>query len=69
MKDFALSACLISLLLDALLCGEDFFPHACLYEAFAILIGIPLLDKAFFFFLHHGLSQVLVIHFAFLVCL
>ena len=69
MKAFALSACSLSLHLDALLCGEDYFPHACLYEAFAILIGISRLDKAFFFFLLHGLSQVLVIHFAFLVCL
>ena len=37
MKAFALSACLISLHLDALFCGEDLFPHACLDEA---LIGI-----------------------------
>ena len=68
-KAFSLSACLISLHLDALLCGEDYFPHAYLYEAFAILIGIPRLDEAFIFYLHHGLSQVLVIHFALLVCL
>ena len=68
-KAFALSACLISLHLDALLCGEDYFPHACLDEAFAILIGIPCLDDAYAFYLHLGLSQVLVIHFAFLVCL
>ena len=60
MKAFALSACLISLHLDALLCGEDYFPHAYLYEAFAILIGIPRLDEAFFFYLHHGLSQTLL---------
>ena len=39
-KGFVLSADLISLHLVALLCGEDYFPHACLYEAFAILIGI-----------------------------
>ena len=69
MKAFALSVCPLSLHLDALLCGEDYFPHAYLYEAFAILIGIPRLDEAFIFYLHHGLSQVLVIHFAFLVCL
>ena len=69
MKAFALSTGYILLHLDALLCGEDYFPHACLYEAFAILIGIPRLDEAFIFYLHHGLSQVLVIHFAFLVCL
>ena len=69
MKDLVLSAGLISLHLDALFCGEDLFPHACLDEAFAILIGIPRLDEAFIFYLHHGLSQVLVIHFAFLVCL
>ena len=56
-KAFDLSACLISLHLDALLCGEDYFPHAYLYEAFAILIGIPRLDEAFIFYLHHGLSQ------------
>ena len=69
MKAFSLSVCLILLNLDALLCGEDYFPHAYLYEAFAILIGIPRLDEAFIFYLHHGLSQVLVIHLAFLVCL
>ena len=40
-----------------LVCGEDYFPHAYLYEAFAILIGIPRLDEAFIFYLHHGLSQ------------
>ena len=57
MKAFALSACLISLHLDALFCGEDLFPHACLDEAFPILISIPRLDEAFFFYLHHGLSQ------------
>ena len=68
-KAFALSACLISLHLDALFCGGDYFPHAYLYEAFAILIGIPRLEEAFIFYLHRGLSQVLVIHFAFLVCL
>ena len=68
MKGFVLSVDLILLHLDALLCGEDYFPHACLDEA-AILIGIPRLDEAFIFYLHHGLSQVLVIHFAFLVCL
>ena len=56
-KAFALSAYRISLHLDALLCGEDYFPHAYLYEAFAILIGIPRLDEAFIFYLHHGLSQ------------
>ena len=33
--------------------GEDYFPHAYLYEAFAILIGIPRLDEAFIFYLHH----------------
>ena len=62
MKAFALSACLLSLHLDALLCGEDYFPHAYLYEAFAILIGIPRLDEAFIFYLHHGLSQVQVLY-------
>ena len=56
-KDFSLSVCLLSLHLDALLCGEDYFPHAYLYEAFAILIGSPRLDEAFIFYLHHGLSQ------------
>ena len=61
MKAFALSACLISLHLDALLCGEDYFPHACVYEAFAILIGIRHLDEAFIFYLHHGLSQALLL--------
>ena len=57
MKVCALSAGHISLHLDALLCGEDYFPHAYLYKAFAILIGIPRLDEAFIFYLHHGLSQ------------
>ena len=61
MKAFALSACLISLHLVALLCGEDYFPHAYLYEAFAILIGIPRLDEAFIFYLHHGWSQALLL--------
>ena len=61
MKGFVLSTDLISLHLVALLCGEDYFPHACLYEAFAILIGIPRLDKAFIFYLHHGLSQALLL--------
>ena len=69
MKAFSLSACPLSLHLVALLCGEDYFPHAYLYEVFAILIGIPRLDEAFIFYLHHGLSQVLVFHFAYLVCL
>ena len=54
MKAFALSVCLISLHLDALLCGEDYFPPACLYEAFAILIGIPRLDEAFFYIFTTG---------------
>ena len=57
MKAFALSVCRISLHLDALLCGEDYFPHAYLYEAFAILIGIPRLDEPLFVYLYHGLSQ------------
>ena len=61
MKAFALSVCLISLHLDALLCGEDYFPHAYLDEAFAILIGIPCLDEAFIFYLHHGSSQDLIV--------
>ena len=61
MKAFALSACPLSLHLDALLCGEDYFPHAYLYEAFAILIGIPRLDEAFIFYLHHGWSQALLL--------
>ena len=54
MKAFVLSAGLISLHLDALLCGEDYFPHACLDEAFAILIGIPCLDDAYVFILTLG---------------
>jgi len=45
-KALALSVCPLSLHLDALLCGEDYFPHAYLYEAFAILIGIPRLNEA-----------------------
>ena len=61
MKDLVLSAGLISLHLDELFCGEDLFPHACLYEAFAILIGIPRLDEAFIIYLHHGLSQAQVL--------
>ena len=59
MKVSSLSAGHISLHLDALLCGEDLLPHACPYEALAILIGIPRLDEAFFFYLHHELSQAL----------
>ena len=59
MKSFVLSADLISLHLDALICGEDCFPHACLDEAFAMSIGIPPLDEAIFFYLHRGLSQAL----------
>ena len=61
MKAFALSEGHILLHLDALLCGEDYFPHACLYEAFAILTVIPRLDEAFIFYLHHGLSQALLL--------
>ena len=57
MKAFALSVCPLSLHLDALLCGEDYFPHAYLYEAFAILIGIPRLDEPPLVYLHHRLSQ------------
>ena len=64
MKVCALCAALISLHVNALLCGEDTF-LACLDEAFAILIGIPSLNKAIIFFLHHGLSQVLVILFSY----
>ena len=45
MKGFVLSADLISLHLVALLCGEDYFPLAYLYEVFAILIGIPRLSS------------------------
>ena len=63
MLAFALSACHISLHLDALLCGEDYFPLAYLYKAFTILIGIPRLDEAFFFYLYHGLSQALLLSF------
>ena len=62
MKELILSMDLISLHLDAILCGEDYFPHAYLYEAFAILIGIPRLDEAFIFYLHHGLSQAYVLY-------
>ena len=68
MKGFIMSADLILLHLDAFCCSEDIFYLACLDEAFAISIGILPLDKAIIFFLHHGLSQVLVIHFAYLVC-
>ena len=57
MKAFALSVCFILLHLDALLCGEDYFPLAYLYEAFTILIGIPRLDEPLLVYLHHGLSQ------------
>ena len=61
MKAFPLSACPLSLHLVALLCGEDYFPLAYLYEAFAILIGIPRLHEAFIFYLHHGWSQALLL--------
>jgi hypothetical protein len=54
-----LSAGLISLHLDSLICGEDCFPHACRDEAFASSIGIPPLDEAIIIYLHHGLSQAL----------
>ena len=37
-KAFALSACPLLQHLDALVCGEDYFPYACLYEAFPILL-------------------------------
>ena len=37
------------------------FPHACLDEGFAISIGIPPLDKVLISYLHHGLSQALVL--------
>jgi len=47
-KAFALSAGLISLHLDALFCGEYYFPLACYDEAFANLIGIPPLNGASF---------------------
>ena len=57
MKAFALSVCPLSLHLVALLCGEDYFPLAYLYEVFAILIGIPRLDARFIFYLHRGFSQ------------
>ena len=63
MKGLTLSVDRISLHLDALCCGEDIFSLACLDEAFAISIGIPPLGKAIILFLHHGLSQVLVIHY------
>ena len=63
MKGFVLSADLISLHLDALLCGEDCFPLACLDEAFAMslvsTIGIPPLDETLILYLHRGLSQAL----------
>ena len=59
----ALSVGHFSLHLVAFLCGEDYFPHACPYEGFAILSGIPRLDEAFFFYLHHGLSQALLLSF------
>ena len=61
------SADLISFHLDALFCGEDHFTHACLEKA-CHLIGITRLDEAFFFYLHHGLSQAWLI-FLFLVSL
>ena len=38
------------------------FPHACLDEGFDILVGIPSLDKVIISFLHHGLSQALVLN-------
>ena len=55
MKGFVLSAYLIFLHLDALFGREDYFPHACLDEGFAISIGIPPLDKVLISYLHHGL--------------
>ena len=38
------------------------FPHVCLDEGFDILVGIPSLDKVIISFLHHGLSQALVLN-------
>ena len=69
MKAFALSVCLISLHLDALLCGEDYFPHAYLYEAFAILIGIPRLDEAVISIFTMGCHKCwfFILHFSVLV--
>ena len=58
-ESFCLECVSYLLHLDALLCGEDYFPHAYLYEAFAILIGIPRLDEAFIFYLHHGFTSTL----------
>ena len=51
-----MSVSLISLHLDALILGEDCFPHGCL-------------DKPIVFYLYHGLSQALVfnLHFFLLV--
>ena len=59
MKAFPLSACPLSLHLDALLCGEDYFLMLVLTRP---LIGIPRLDEAFIFYLHHGLSQAQVLY-------
>ena len=63
MKESVLSADLISLHLDALFGGEDYFSHACPHEGFAISIGIPPPDKAIISYLHQGLSQALVFNF------
>ena len=65
MNEFVLSVDLISMLLDALFGGEDYFPHACLHEGFAISIGLPPPDKAIISYLHQGLSQALVFIFLF----
>ena len=64
-KESVLSEDLISLHLDALFGGEDYFSHACLHEGFAISIGIPPPDKAIISYLHHGLSQALVFYFSY----
>ena len=55
----------ILLHLDAILCGEDYFPHSYLYEDFAILIGIPRIDKAFFSFFTMGCHKcwLFILHF------
>ena len=54
---------LFSYILMHSLAVKIIFPHACLDKGFAISIGIPPLDKVLISFLHHGLSQALVLIF------
>ena len=61
-KDLFWVRILFSYILMHSLAVKIIFPHACLDEGFAISIGIPPLDKVIISYLHHGLSQALVLN-------